>query len=556
MLPRAILLCLLLALPPSTPTFAKPPTLDRLFPAGAQRGRTVEVTAEGSFDPWPVSAWVQGRGVEVRPAGAKGKLTVVVAPDAPAGIVWVRLHNQEGASELRPFVIGALPEVVEAEPNDAPSAPDRVESLPATINGRLAKAGDVDGFAIDLHAGQTFVAALRGHEGLGSPMDAILQVARPDGIVLTQADDAAGLDPFLVFEVPADGRYVVRAFAFPSQPSSTIRFAGGDAYIYRLTLTVGPFADHAVPLAVPKDHPGWVGVSGWNLPEEVRTLPVSLENPDSGRAQADHPRLAAPVEVQVVSHPVAFESPTLAPGPPQSLRPPVSLTGRLGVSGERDAYRFPAEKDRVIVVRVASRSLGFPLDPVLRVFDPEGKVVAESDDDRSGRDPEIRLAPRATGEYRAEIRDLNGRAGPRCLYRLDLLPAVPEFRLAIPADRFILTSHKELEIVVTIDRRNNFGEPLTLTVQGLPEGVEAPAVTSRSGQDFQKATLRLTSKNVPDWSGPIRIVGESGTPAVSRPAEAAIGSFGTTTAPWLTVLGPPKPEAGPEKPADPPAAKP
>jgi hypothetical protein len=554
---RFIATACLLALT-ATPTFAKPPTLDRLFPAGAQRGRTVEVTAEGSFDPWPVSAWVQGRGIEVRPAEAKGKLTVVVAADAPAGFAWIRLFNKEGASELRPFLIGTLPEVVEVEPNDAPSAPQRIETLPATINGRLAKAGDVDGFAVDLRAGQTLVAALRGHEGLGSPMDAILQIARPDGIVLGQGDDSAGLDPRLVFEVPSDGRYIVRAFAFPSEPSSTIRFAGGDAYLYRLTLTVGPFADHAVPLAVPKDHLGWVGVAGWNLPDEIRTLPVTIIDPDSGRGQADHPRLAAPVEVQIVPHSVSLEQFMLTPATLQLLTPPVSLIGRLGMAGERDVYRFPAEKDRVIVVRVVSRSLGFPLDPVLRVFDPEGKLVAELDDDRSGRDPEIRLAPRSSGEYRAEVRDLNGRAGSRCVYRLDLLPATPDFRLTIPGDRFTLSSDKPLEIAVTIDRRDNFAEPVTLTVHGLPEGVEVPAVTSRSGENFQKATLRLTSKNAPDpdWSGPIRIVGESGTPATARPAEAPIGTFGTTAAPWLTVLAPAKAEAGPAKPADPAGVKP
>ena len=36
---------------------AKPPELKALFPAGAARGQTVEVTATGTFDPWPLRGW-------------------------------------------------------------------------------------------------------------------------------------------------------------------------------------------------------------------------------------------------------------------------------------------------------------------------------------------------------------------------------------------------------------------------------------------------------------------------------------------------------------------
>ena len=72
-----------------------------------------------------------------------------------------------------------------------------------------------------LKRGQTLVAALKGHR-LGSPMDAVLQVVSPAGFVLSQNDDGAGLDPRLVFEATEAGRYVVRGFAFPSEPNSTI----------------------------------------------------------------------------------------------------------------------------------------------------------------------------------------------------------------------------------------------------------------------------------------------------------------------------------------------
>src|SRR3954453_22122351 len=77
---------------------AAPPSLTYLYPAGARRGTTVEVTAGGSFDRWPARAWVSGRGLEAKAAGLKGRLTVAVAPDAVPGTYWIRLYGEAGAS--------------------------------------------------------------------------------------------------------------------------------------------------------------------------------------------------------------------------------------------------------------------------------------------------------------------------------------------------------------------------------------------------------------------------------------------------------------------------
>jgi len=51
---------------------AAPPAVTSLFPAGAQRGTTVEVTAAGTFERWPVQAWISGHGVAVAPGKDKG----------------------------------------------------------------------------------------------------------------------------------------------------------------------------------------------------------------------------------------------------------------------------------------------------------------------------------------------------------------------------------------------------------------------------------------------------------------------------------------------------
>jgi hypothetical protein len=106
-------------------------------------------------------------------------------------------------------------------------------------------------------------------------MDAVLQVVSAAGFVLAQNDDAVGRDSRIIFEAPARGTYIVRLFAFPSTPDQRIRFAGGDAFVYRLTLTTGGFLEHVFPLAVSHDSPTQLTAIGPNIHESDRALAVS-----------------------------------------------------------------------------------------------------------------------------------------------------------------------------------------------------------------------------------------------------------------------------------------
>src|SRR5207248_7318196 len=172
------------------------------------------------------------------------------------------------------------------------------QALPApnvVVNGRLEKDGDVDVFAVELRKGQTLVASLTAYSVLRSPMDGVLQILSPDGFVLAQDDDFHELDPQIVFPVPKDGRYLVRVFAFPAVPTAAVKFAGGDKFIYRLTLTTGAFADYAFPLATWRFAPGEtradLNLVGWNLPDGLQKL--SLDPiPGTDLATASHPDLA------------------------------------------------------------------------------------------------------------------------------------------------------------------------------------------------------------------------------------------------------------------------
>jgi len=266
-------LCLLLQ---PTPGTSAPPALTSLAPAGGQRGTTAGVTASGTFDAWPVKFWASDRAVSVTAGQEKGKLSVTVGKDAAPGVCWVRAFDATGASQLRPFVVGTLPEVAEVEPNDTPSKPQALGPS-VVVNGKLAKAGDVDVFAVKLARGQTLVAAADANHALRSPMDAVLQVTSADGTVLEQNHDHRGVDPQVVYAAPKDGTYLVRLFAFPSQPDSSIRHFGSEACVYRLTLTTSGVIDFAAPLAVERGKEATLTLHGWNLPEPTWKLTAPEE---------------------------------------------------------------------------------------------------------------------------------------------------------------------------------------------------------------------------------------------------------------------------------------
>ncbi len=540
----AALAALALPLVAARPSAAKPPTVSALFPPGAQRGTTATVEAAGSFDHWPAKSWVDGDGLTVAAAEKKGTLTITVAEDARPGVHWIRLYDQDGAASLRPFVVGALPETTEREPNDDPREPQKIEGTSAVVNGRLQKRGDVDGFAVELKAGAVLTADVQANRPLGSPMDGVLQIVSPDGFVLAQNDDDGGrLDPRIVFEAPADGSYVVRVFAFPATPDSSIAFAGGDAYIYRLTLTAGGFVDRAFPLAVAAGGASEVAAVGPNVPDSGPDSKLAVPAGDEpGRVVLAGPALAGTVEVRRVAGPTLVEAEPNGVDQPQALADLATVSGRIDPPGDRDVYRIALKKDDARIFRLESRGFGLPLDAVLVVLDADGKALAEQDDAGAAADPTLKFDAKADGEYRVVVRDLHGRGGPRFAYLLSVVRPTPDFALTLAADVFEATPGKESKIAVAVERRDGFAGEIEVRALDLPEGVEAAAVVSKPGDDSAK-TVNLEIKAAADApAGPFRVVGRvKDGDGRDRPARAKLaGLDADTERPWLTVLPVPK----------------
>ncbi len=213
------------------------PYLASIFPLGAQQGTSLEMMVRGQMLAGAKRIEVErspGQGLEVTALSSAADAATVqmnIAKDAPLGVYHLRLWTRAGWSNPVKFFVGNLPELIEAEPDDAPGQLQRV-SLPVTINGRIERKGDMDQFAFTAGAGEKLVFEVKAEE-LGSPLDTHLTLYNDKGSELANNDDAdpnnrLNRDARLEFSFKEAGDYslVIR----------DLSRLGGPDYGYRLTI--------------------------------------------------------------------------------------------------------------------------------------------------------------------------------------------------------------------------------------------------------------------------------------------------------------------------------
>ena len=501
-----------------TPLVAAPPAITAVSPPAVQVGTTATLALAGKPGNAPIEVWCDRPELSVSMTGEKPQLQVEVPADAVPGLCWLRFYNAEGCTAPVPLLVGVLPQVDDKEPNNLPREAQELKSLPVAVQGVLHKSGEVDTYAVTLSAGQQLIASVAAFEAFASPMDGVLQIVSDEGYVVEQNDDHHSNDPQIEFVAPRDGVWYVRVFAFPATPNSTIGFAGGDDYRYRLSLTTGPFVDHVI-----HHSDGTSQLIGWNLQgnEDLKQLPgLHLWRSSN-----------------VTSAPIQSANARLTPG--------TVHTGELATPQASYSGAFSATKGTNYRIRVTAQALGSILDPVLSIADTDGKVLKDSDDiGRDNRDVDLIWKAPSDGEFTLKVTDRFGHGSPRHFFELLVEVDQPRVALTLEAAQFDIKRGKPLEIPVTI-ARSGFADPLTVTVVGLPDGVTVTAATSEPKGDSSKSVkLKLEAGAAAAFNGPVRIVARSSADEQAAEITTATASLPvsgwSTSVIWLTI--PPEPE--------------
>lgn len=200
--------------------------VDHVYPLGGRRGSTIPVQLFGQ--------------------GEVPKQIQLAMPQTGAAKQLPAVKVDGKASNRFPFDLSDLPEFQEALNGQDVVNGGECE-IPAVINGRISKPGQVDTWQFTGQKDATLQFDLLA-ERLGSPLDSVLRLLDAEGKQLAQSDDMSKneSDSQFQFKLPADGRYTIEVKE---------RFAsrGGLQYAYRLYVAPKTTEPAGFSLRLPAD---------------------------------------------------------------------------------------------------------------------------------------------------------------------------------------------------------------------------------------------------------------------------------------------------------------
>jgi len=503
-LPAAAAVILVSLLP--VPSTAQPPQplLSHVFPAGAQRGKTIEATVFGTNLPGASAVRITGPGVAAKVLQAEKpdavRIAVTIAPDADLGERDLRVLTAGGVSNRCRFMVGELPEVNEVEPNNEKTQAQQLPALPVLVNGQLLDT-DRDYFRFAAKGGQMLVCALQGRsllpyipDAVPGWLDACLTVYDSDGRELVTVDDyRLGPDPVLVFAVPKDGEYVLEV--------RDILFRGRPSFVYRLSIGALPFATSLFPLGAQRNTVAAVELRGVNLPAATLDLACGVDSPPrrlmglSAQSSAWNLLPFAAGDVPEIRE--TEPNDTLAQA--NRVPVPVTINGRIDRRGDNDYFIFTAQAGQALVMEVHARRLGSPLDSILYLYNAAGQELARNDD-WVDPDPSMALEVQhvdsrlvytfpAAGDYVLRIKDAQLHGGEEYAYRLSIAPPRPDFAVLVSPDNPRLGKGDTAVLNVRAVRKDAFSGEIRVTARDLPPGFAACEAVIPAGQETARLTV-------------------------------------------------------------------
>lgn len=497
---------------------------------------------------------------------------VTIGKDVPNGLHELRVVGRWGISNPRAFAVSELQEVKEAEPNDTPETAQAIE--PETVvNGQSDKPADLDWYKVRLPAGKRVVIQCAA-EQIDSRINPLLTLSDPAGKILAVSSAYSGRHALIDFTPPAEAEYRVQVREFTYQGSAVdfvyrLTVSSGPQIEYALPDAVPPGKKTEVTL-YGRNLPG-----GSPAPEAVvngkplEKLTVTVEAPADAKPGADlragvlrrtssvavdgfEYRLATPagrsnpIVLALAEAPVAVQKAgNHKPEAAQPVAVPCEVCGVLAERARSDFYRFTAKKGEKFRIEAVAARTGSPADLVLMIGGYSTKKAAASkgnenepgwqylnegvDDDPTtvgtggnggsvkfdarSEDPRTVFTAPADEDYFIQVKDLYGaeRGDGRFRYRLRILPANPDFRVAVmnpedgPTGGVTLRRGGRTALQVMCGRYDGFAGTVKVVAEGLPAGVTAqPAIL---GPGSGQAPLILSAaENAEPWAGIVRLV--------------------------------------------------
>ncbi len=495
-------------------------------------------------------------------------IQVDIAEDAAAGAHSLRLLTEWGLSGPVTLVVsdGKAAREQPGPHHDPDSAP--MLELPANLNGRIGRNGEVDFYAFEVLENQElqFEVLVAGGILSGSPIhlrdpelilyqssqgwfqgEARRLETRVESTIFLLPKEGGILRPRLRHRFGKPGRYLVAVGSLAQK--------GGPGHNYQLRIApVGSSPRqgqdhwtryrpaHDAPLLDWRErgfgreiHPGrrqQLRSRAFAEPDgNPATTPVGEGTDQPDRSSAGPGDQTAPL----ARYPSLVESePDETPDSASAISLPVMLEGRIDAPGDLDHFRFSVQAGQRVAFEIQTVDRMFPeLSPWLEVLDASGKAVCSN----IYRNVENNSAYwqrflqsktiftfEEAGDYILRLRDLTSRRGGNGFtYRVLVRPQVPhigEVSLA-GGDPINLVPGEARTLKLTLEREEGLDQMVTLHLENLPPGVQVlPTVVPEQ----ESGNPRRTRNEVhPDRFFPrkqevsLTLLAEGDTPGRLRP---------------------------------------
>lgn len=564
---RLALVCVLV----STTTIAEAgPVLSSIYPSGARAGTTVDIKL-GNIDD-ANDLYLSLPGVRVRKIGEK-EFSVSIPSEAPAGAYDIYALSPSGLSSPRIFTVGRLPEALESDANeDVASAIAQPHGLDTDgahgiiINGRLEKTGDFDYHGFTAKKGQVVVVECWA-ERIDSALRALVELYDHRGRRLHMQRHLIGVDPLLVFRVPADGLYVAKV--------SDLTHTSSDEHFYRLVLDTGPRVLFTDPCVLETGQTTTVTLHGWNLTPSAMALPlgdgtggISTTASSVNRSPLyDQTEVTINPPAHVANLPLPFHrrstqlavtgftyrhpqsnTPTLISlcdttivddddhnqthAQAQDIEFPCEIAGQLLTPGEEDWFAIRVRRGEVLWFEGFGERIDSPVDLEITLLNTTGsEELANFSDMRHNHgglrfptdhcDPSGRWVAPADGRYLLLIRNATGslQTDPRRVYRVSVRREEPDFQLTLASQQSknpeainVTAGGRKSVDIIALRNRGATGS-IRISAVEVPRGFECPDVWLHPGASHAPLIIGAAPKSshekVPNIGGVLRLVGRT-----------------------------------------------
>lgn len=448
---------------------------------------------------------------------------VVVSSEAAAGDREIRLLTARGISNPLVFHVGELPEhtrkpmlsatqqvlgkEAQALRKRPPEESEDTVTLPCTLNGQIAS-GEINRYRFEARKGQRLVISAKARQLIPYIADAVPGWFQPVMVLYDGAGKEVAYDddyrfkpdPTILYQVPADGEYVLAI--------NDAIYRGREDFVYRVSVGETPFVTSFFPLGARTNEPVEIKIAGWNLgsatvkPPPPGTLPGTYSLTGTNRG-----RVSNPLPFALDTFPdMAEKEPndTMAKAQPVTL--PIVVNGRIDRPGDQDVFRFSGKSNEMVVAEVMARRLDSPVDSILKLTDAKGQVLAFNDDcedlgagiNTHHADSYLMSRLPADGTYFVHLGDTARKGGEEFAYRLRMGPPQPDFALRVVPSSASLRSKGNATLSVYALRKDGFAAPIKLTLKDPPKGFSATPVTLGATQAVARFSFKTDLQSTPE----------------------------------------------------------